>query len=180
MGRRAPRDRFMPDVWVFPGGRVERGDARASAASELRPGVARRLAAHTRPELGRGLAVAALRETWEETGVALGRPDAATGSLVPELGRIDYVARAITPTTSPIRYHARFFVARSEDATGRLQSGPELVELRWVRLGEALRLPAIDVTRAVLREVEAWTSGRRRAGTPLVHYRSGRMHVRRS
>ena len=39
MGRRHKTLRFMPDVMVFPGGRVDPGDAAAPAASELRPEV---------------------------------------------------------------------------------------------------------------------------------------------
>ena len=43
MGQRARGHVFMPDKWVFPGGAVDRPDALASAASELRPEVEAKL-----------------------------------------------------------------------------------------------------------------------------------------
>src|SRR3974390_2920267 len=72
MGRRNDRHTFMPGLWVFPGGRVDRGDHHAPAASDLRPEVAAVFAAHGRP--GRALAMAAVRETFEEAGLLLAEP----------------------------------------------------------------------------------------------------------
>src|SRR5262249_32706139 len=63
-GRRPGHPKFMPGVWVFPGGAVDRGDNkpwRVEAAAE-----------HLPPRLAR-CARAALRETWEEVGVLVGR-----------------------------------------------------------------------------------------------------------
>ena len=37
MGRRHGGHDFMPDKWVFPGGRIDRSDFRAPYASDLRP-----------------------------------------------------------------------------------------------------------------------------------------------
>ncbi|MDB5483172.1 MAG: hydrolase, partial [Caulobacteraceae bacterium] len=44
MGRRHSSHNFMPDKWVFPGGRIDRADFRAPYATDLRPEVAARLA----------------------------------------------------------------------------------------------------------------------------------------
>ena len=68
------------------------------------------------------LATAAVRETWEETGVMIAAPGdvgPAPGAtfdemqrrgVAPALGRLVYLGRAITPARHPIRFHARFFL----------------------------------------------------------------------
>ena len=62
---------------------------------------------HGHVEYGERPADGAARETLEETGLALGEADGF------ELHRLDYWLRAITPSSSPIRFHARFFAAES-------------------------------------------------------------------
>jgi 8-oxo-dGTP pyrophosphatase MutT (NUDIX family) len=176
LGRRAARHRFMPNVYVFPGGRLDRADLAATPSEPLRAEVEARLCARCRPEMARALAVAAVRETFEETGLAFG--EVRQGRLSPALAALDYVARAITPPDSPIRYHARFFAARAEDARGELRDSEELSDLRWVRLEEALRLPLVDVTEFVVQEIARRVSGWTPPGAPLFHYRGGRACVR--
>jgi len=176
LGRRPPRDRFMPDVWVFPGGRVDPRDRAASAASELRPEVAARLRADAGPSLARALAVAAIRETREETGLELGARRA------PDLAAVDYLARAITPAGNPIRYHARFFAVDARRLGGTLRASDELLDLDWWPLARALELPLVNVTRVVLEEALRWSrdpASVRDARAPLIHYRRGRILVRR-
>lgn len=175
LGRREPRGRFMPNVYVFPGGRVDRHDARAPARSELRAPVAARLQDSCTPTRARALAVAAVRETFEETGLRFG--PVQDGVLLPELGGLEYIARAITPSPLPVRYHARFFVARAERAEGRLAGSGELLDLRFVPLREARRLRVIDVTTFVLDHLERILAGERPEGLPLYHYsrRKGRV-----
>jgi 8-oxo-dGTP pyrophosphatase MutT (NUDIX family) len=179
MGRREPRDRFMPDVYVFPGGRVDPTDALVPAKSELRPHVAARLERTTSQARARAraLAVAAIRETFEETGLVLGERDSA--GLRPSLGHLDYVARAITPAGNPIRYHARFFLADGETLDGELRSNGELLDLAWVPIGKALELNIIDVTEFVLGEAAAHLSGSAEPGVPFVHYHRGTRRIRR-
>jgi len=177
MGRRARGNRFMPDVYVFPGGGVRRTDARAAAASELRPRVQRHLERRASASLARALGVAALRETWEETGLALGRLE--RGTLAPDLAQLDYIFRAITPTDSPIRFHARFFAADAAAATGALRSNGELLDLDWFTLEEARQLPLIDVTADVLDELERHLQGSPPRRVPLFHYRNGRRRLTR-
>lgn len=177
MGRRARAHRFMPEVFVFPGGGVHRGDARARATSELRPPVRERLEERAPASLARALGVAALRETWEETGLALGSVDGE--ALAPDLARLDYIFRAITPTDSPMRFHARFFTAPAAGATGELRSNGELLDLDWFTLERARRLPLIDVTLDVLDELERHLRGTRAPRVPLFHYRNGRRRLTR-
>ncbi len=177
MGRREPRDRFMPDVYVFPGGRVDPSDARRRAASELRPEVAARLERAVSPARARAIAVAAVRETYEETGLVLGT--AAGPDFHPSLQPLEYIARAITPSGNPIRYHARFFLADAAAVHGRLRSNGELLDLAWVPIPRAFELNVIDVTQVVLREVASRLAGTAAQGVPLIHYHRGIQHIRR-
>jgi putative (di)nucleoside polyphosphate hydrolase len=69
MGKRHPGHRFMPDVMVFPGGRVDPDDHRGEAISELRAEPMRLLERRATPARARALGIAAARELFEETGV---------------------------------------------------------------------------------------------------------------
>lgn len=143
MGRRPARSRFAPDVFVFPGGAVDAADRAAAPLAPLSPACARRTAAP--PGLAQALAMAALRETEEETGVVL-RSD---------LSGLRLLARAITPTSSPVRFHARFFVADADQTQGEHAETAELSDLAYRPLEDALQLPLFDVTEIVLRRLAA-------------------------
>ena len=166
MGRRHGGHNFMPDKWVFPGGRIDPSDFRAPVATELRPEVAERLATTAPPKRARALALSAVRETFEETGLLLAkpanprpgagpwRPFLEQGAL-PDLAALDFIARAVTPPMVPKRFDARFFMADAENLIS-LERQPdcgELAEIAWVELDEALALDLPTVTSFVLREV---------------------------
>ena len=167
MGRRPRRQVFMPDHYVFPGGGVEPCDRWVRPATELRASVTARLARSATAARARSLAAAAVRETFEETGLALGlrapaeigpvRPEwrafHATG-LAPALDRLDYIYRAVTPPGLPRRFNARFFLANADDAAGSLDGNGELLDLGWVPVAEAITLPLPYITAVVLEEVE--------------------------
>lgn len=178
MGKRAKRHKFLPDVYVFPGGRVDARDASVAPLRPLPPAVEAAVAANCSSRRAQALAVAAVRETFEETGLALGEP--AGDAFRPDLGGLQYLARAITPSASPIRFHARFFLADAEPAAGRLGGSGELIDLRWTSLRQALQLPLADVTEFLLGELE-----RRIAATdwrepvPFWGYRNGIARIRR-
>ncbi|MDD9947212.1 MAG: NUDIX hydrolase [Myxococcales bacterium] len=176
LGRREPKGRFMPDVYVFPGGRVDPADARAPACSEPRAEVLERLRRACPEGRARALAVAAVRETFEETGLQFG--ELCDGTLRPALSGLDYIARAITPSRLPVRYHARFFVARGEHATGDLGGSGELLDLRYVPIQQATTLRIVDVTAFVLRHLQDLLAGEAPSGVPLYHYRQGKGRVR--
>lgn len=177
MGKRAARHRFLPHHYVFPGGRVDRSDHRLAPLVPLRSDVATRLSACCAPGRARALAVAAVRETWEETGLLLGECEA--GVLRPALDRLDYVLRAITPAASPIRFHARFFLAEASAAAGQLRGNGELLDLAWRPLEASLRLPIADVTEFILREMVSAPAARRRGhDVPVFWFRAGRARVR--
>jgi 8-oxo-dGTP pyrophosphatase MutT (NUDIX family) len=166
MGRRHGGHDFMPDKWVFPGGRIDPGDYRAPSATELRPDVAHRLERTGPARRARALALAAIRETFEEAGLLLARPAKprkragpwreflGRGALA-DLDALDFVARAVTPPASPKRFDARFFLADAARLLSLDRAGDcgELDEIAWVGLGEALRLDLPSVTRFVLKEL---------------------------
>jgi 8-oxo-dGTP pyrophosphatase MutT (NUDIX family) len=166
MGRRHGGHDFMPGKWVFPGGRIDPADFRAPCATELRPQVAARLEKTAPAPRARALALAAVRETFEEVGLLLAKPAPsrpgagpwreflAQGAL-PDLAALDFVARAVTPPMAPKRFDARFFMAEAERLIS-LERRPdcgELDEIAWVDLDEALGLDLPTVTRFVLREI---------------------------
>ena len=78
MGRRHERHSFMPGKFVFPGGAVDEADAQVCPAVDLdsRSLAKLMLRMRGRPSArrARALAMAAVRETFEETGLILGRP----------------------------------------------------------------------------------------------------------
>ncbi|MFM9888548.1 MAG: NUDIX hydrolase [Burkholderiales bacterium] len=177
MGRRAGKHRFMPNVYVFPGGRVDDSDHRVEPLSPLREVVHARLAREGGPARARALAVAAVRETWEETGLVLG--DVHAGKLRPALGRLDYLIRAITPAESPIRFHARFFAAQVEASDGVVQGNGELLDLEWRSVSECLKLPVADITEYVIGNLDRLIHGRSpHAPVPLFAFRNGRLAIR--
>ncbi|MGH6958185.1 MAG: NUDIX hydrolase, partial [Caulobacteraceae bacterium] len=166
MGRRHGGHDFMPDKWVFPGGRIDPSDFRAPVASELRPHVAERLATGPQARRARALALSAIRETFEETGLLLARPGAARPTkgpwrtflaqgALPDLDALDYIARAVTPPMVPKRYDARFFMADAERLVSleRQADCGELDEIAWFELDDALQLDLPDITRFVLKEL---------------------------
>jgi len=195
LGKRHAGHAFMPNKYVFPGGALDPADRRMSVAAPLDPQVEAKLMAATRrpsPTFARALALAAIRETFEETGLAVGlaavgaprrAPEgawtrfAATGVL-PALDGLDLVARAITPAGRPRRYDARFFVADASSiafrAEGVVHDAAELVELIWTPLDEALRLDLPQITRAVLDDLAAATRIGMDRARPRPFYRQSR------
>ena len=165
----------MPDVFVFPGGRVETEDQKLPIAGGVDPRVAKQLSHAGSERRVRALATAAIRETWEETGLTVG--EIQDGQLRPDLSALSYLGRAITPSESRIRYHARFFAAPANCAHGQLTGNGELIDLRWVGIEEALALPIIDVTEALLEHIRSIHSGEQR-GALFIHYRRGVQMVR--
>jgi 8-oxo-dGTP pyrophosphatase MutT (NUDIX family) len=175
LGRRADTARFMPGRYVFPGGRVAPADRRPWAGEATTP-----------PNLPCPAARAALRETFEETGLLVGRPDRTpprTGDLTPiersfiarglapALDRLTYLGRAITPSSSPIRFHARFFLADGGDAVGNLDGGTELVDLQWRDVDAEPPGPLPVATGYYLkRAVALWRGGERTSDVPLLYF----------
>ncbi len=170
MGMRGAGHRFMPNRLVFPGGRVDRADLRAPAATPLAPHVRALVEKSASAALAHGLAIAVARELEEETGLSLGTP--------PALGALDYLCRAVTPPGLPIRFNARFFVIEASHARGTLAGSGELEGLRYYPIEEALALDLALATRFVLENLKLWLtlSPQERAArttTPLLRFRRG-------
>jgi len=181
MGRRHPNHKFMPNKFVFPGGRVDPEDRRMAIAGVFDVTVEEQLLRRVvRPsrQRARALALAAIRETFEETGILLGSrefgapevsiegPWAEFGvhGVFPTLEGIRLLARAITPPRRPRRFDTRFFVADksmiAHQKEGMVGPHSELLDLAWVTLAEteAMELPVI--TRVVLQDLaEAMRDG---------------------
>jgi 8-oxo-dGTP pyrophosphatase MutT (NUDIX family) len=123
--------------------------------------------------LGRSLALAAIRETFEETGLMLGTrehgaPESAPEGpwraflergVFPDLESLQLVARAITPPRRPKRFDTRFFAVDRSSIVGEVPGhvGPdaELIETAWVSLKEARALDLPSITQVILEELEA-------------------------
>lgn len=176
MGKRHPGHKFMPGKYVFPGGRVDPGDRRMAATGALPQICEDRLLARTlrpSPSKARALALAAIRETFEETGLLFGssefgapdRPptgswsDFAAHSIYPDLSSVTFVARAITPPRRPKRFDTRFFTVDAAAIAVRIEgvTGPdsELIDLVWVDFDEARELDLPTITKVIIQEVEA-------------------------
>ncbi|WP_138468911.1 NUDIX hydrolase [Poseidonocella sp. HB161398] len=170
MGQRGARAVFMPSKFVFPGGAVDPGDAAVPLAGLPDPVCMERLGEGVDPALPASLVAAAVRETWEETGLVLGRPGlwpdppadwqgfAATGH-VPSGAGLRFFFRAITPPGRPRRFDARFFLADADallhEADDFSRASDELSALQWIPLSEARRFDLPFITEVVLAELAA-------------------------
>ena len=148
MGLRGAGHKFMPNKLVFPGGSVDPVDAKAPAAAEPAPHVMALLGKGAKPRLARAIVMAAARELEEETGLSLGSPPALDG--------LDYLGRAVTPPTRPIRFNARFFVVPAAAVSGTLAGSGELEDLQYWELEAALALDLAVPTRAVIGLLQKW------------------------
>jgi 8-oxo-dGTP pyrophosphatase MutT (NUDIX family) len=175
MGKRASSHRFMPNKFVFPGGRLDVVDQRLQVRGELHPAVLTRLQKATRKEVTerklRGLALAAIRETFEETGLIIGREAPARCAtrhpiwlqyfrhdVEPPLESMDFIARAITPAYRTRRFDTRFFMIHDEfiygDPEHVARASGELNEIHWLTFAEARELDLPAVTRWAIDIVE--------------------------
>ncbi|MFK7730572.1 MAG: hypothetical protein AB8B48_03030 [Pseudomonadales bacterium] len=162
MGLRNKKHIFMPNVYVFPGGRCDPDDELLDLDNTLSPLQVERLCNSTSASRANVLGLTAIRETFEETGLIVGYPgstkttevpgwqDFYAQGFVPALDRLQYFARAITPEGSPRRFDARFFTVDATVAHGSLRSNGELLDLQWIELEKTGELELPTVTSLVL------------------------------
>lgn len=200
MGERHARHRFMPGKVVFPGGRLDRSDL------VLVPGAG--LAPHTEDLLlngrrgpaarrrARGLALAAIRETFEEAGLLIGTPDGGgrprsrapawraflDHGIAPDPARLHFLARAVTPPGMVRRFDTRFFLADAADVAA--ETAPptdELLRPSWRTFAEARASDVPLITRAILDLAESrlgeLAAGRITSAVPWFRVRHGRREV---
>lgn len=180
IGRRHRSHTFMPGRFVFPGGRTDPEDGRIPVAADLHPDEMARLVATTAKgstTRARAIALSAVRETYEEAGMLIGRradftttregwQGFAQAGVYPALDALRFIARAITPPGRTRRYDARFFAAWRDDVAVTLpEGGPtnELEEIIWLTIEEAKKAEIPSITRTILTELE-----RRLAEDPLL------------
>ncbi len=207
MGKRRPGARFLPDVYVFPGGALDAADAldvtvtqpgaeapagvpREVAAAAGAPGSAGRDPASRQTNLQsspwvRAMAArdalhagALVRAALREAQEESGWRWADASPPTLDATGLRYLGRAITPAQSPRRFHARFFAVPHT----RMQQDPhvdgELLDLRWVDARNPDRLPIIDVTEFMLAELRSALAGERE-GLPLLSYVKEAVRIRR-
>lgn len=191
MGCRSEGHDFMPNKYVFPGGRVDEEDASAPALTELSPDVDAALRVGAQRAV-RAFPLTAVREVFEETGLIVGRSTGAMAGVpaswsdyyaqgaAPSLATFSFLGRAITPPMRHKRFDARFFMADADDALIDDRppiDGRELNNLRWFTLPEVAQLDLPNVTRFVISEVEARLV-RQEAIKPFYLYWAATGHVR--
>lgn len=179
MLRRKSSMAFAPGAYVFPGGSVDTRDADEQVAwAGPEPGEWGQIF-DAPPQLARALVCAAVRETFEESGVLLAGPSAdsvvadTTGadweadrlalldrslSLAELLARRGLVLRSdllrpwsrwITPVIEERRFDARFFAAALPSQQRTRDVGGEAAEVAWVS-------PAAAIAMGRRREILLW------------------------
>jgi 8-oxo-dGTP pyrophosphatase MutT (NUDIX family) len=198
VGRRHDKVVFMPGKFVFPGGRVDATDNRIPVAAPIPKALEANLlrgSPKITPSRARSLAIAAIREACEETGLCLGRKSDgaaplegawkpfADAGLLPDPSSLFLIARAITPPGRVRRFDTRFFTADASAIThhvpGVVHADAELVELVWVEIGSKPLADLHTMTKNVLSELEkrlATGPLRHDAAVPFFHFYGGRMH----
>jgi 8-oxo-dGTP pyrophosphatase MutT (NUDIX family) len=169
MLRRKPSMAFAPGAFVFPGGSVDPRDADEQVAWAGPAAAEWGRIFDAPPDLARALVCAAVRETFEESGVLLAGESATSVvadttsddweadrnalldrslSLAELLARRGLVLRAdllrpwsrwITPVLEPRRFDTRFFAAELPPGQRTRDVGGEASEVAWVVPGEALQ-----------------------------------------
>lgn len=171
LGRRNAGQVFLPNKWVFPGGRVDdadRGDDDAAAAAD-----ARHLLPEGAPDPLLAFARAGVRELHEETGFTIAQRAEAEADALHAL--LTPVARAITPPGRVRRYDTWFFIVRRERLSGALGPGDgELLDAAWFTVAQARDLDLPIITRYVLEDALAHLAAEPPSGpVPIPFYAQG-------
>ncbi len=202
MGRRRPQQVFLPNKFVFPGGRADKVDRAIPATDELGVGEQSKLLIDMKGTASaaraRGLALAALRETYEEAGILIGQPAGTAAKdeappaveqmgtwagffderVRPRLSPLTFLARAITPPGRPRRYDTRFFLVDAQHVAKTVTPpDDELQELGWFTIEELRRLDLPNITRAVIEDLNEYLEEKARGSSdwavPYYYFRAG-------
>ena len=168
MGTRSTKSGFMPQKIVFPGGGVELEDGLAPCLEKLSPDIH----AKTKPLQGpvaEAFGLACIRETYEETGLKVGRDHKVEpkslgeswmkylqSGVTPSLEHLRFVGRAETPPHMPRRYDTWFFMADAEQVIVGSKDpidSAEMTNLSWFRIEYALAQDLPSITRFALLNV---------------------------
>ena len=200
MGRRHEAHRFMPGKVVFPGGKVDREDYTLSGIGDLAPKTRElllaRMSGKPSGRRARAIALAAIREAYEETGILVGltahkdtilprsrswRPFFNHG-VVPDVEPLGLIARAITPPGMVRRFDTRFFLAEARSIAGQVAPpSDELEAPDWFTFDEARQSDIPSITGTVLdlaeQRLNELRAGRLRPQAPFLYFRHGRRVV---
>ncbi len=172
MGRRHMKHAFMPGKFVFPGGRTDPNDSRIGVATPLDPAEEIKLigtGSRATAARARAIALSAIRETYEEAGLLIGRRGPFTTNkadwqgfvehgIQPALAGLRFVARAITPPGRVRRFDTRFLSVWKDEVALELEDGGpthELEELVWLPIAEAKEADIPSITRTILGDLES-------------------------
>src|ERR1700709_2163911 len=199
VGKRHDKVVFMPGKFVFPGGRVDKSDTRIPVAAPITKALEANLlkgSPKIAPSRARSLAVAAIREACEETGLCLGLKNNGAApnlggpwkaftdaGLLPDPSGLLLIARALTPPGRGRLFDTRFFTADASSIThhvaGVIHAEAELVELVWVEIGSQPLANMHPMTKRVLTELETRLAAGpldHGAEVPLWHFYGGEWH----
>jgi 8-oxo-dGTP pyrophosphatase MutT (NUDIX family) len=198
LGRRRLDMVFMPGRYVFPGGRVDPGDRQLPVEADLNPVDLKKLLVAMKgiPSTvrARALALAAVRETFEEAGLLIGTPAHTTAppkakvwrdffahGFQPALTKLTFFARAITPPGRPRRFDTRFFCVPADAIVHKIAiADGELSDLEWHSIAQARSLELPNITRVVLEDlgerIAAGAMHKSDVPVPFYHRRSGNFH----
>ena len=196
MGQRGKSAAFMPNKFVFPGGALDAEDAQVPLAQPLHDTCLRRLRDRSDHDKANALAAAAVRELWEEAGLALGATATAPDGLPadwrsffdlglgPSGDGMRFIFRAITPPGRPRRFDARFFLVDADRLAGDpddfTHAQEELSHLQWIPLSQARDYDLPFITEVVLAEVEnRIDSADDDLPVPFFYHQDGRSHFLR-
>ncbi len=173
MGQRAKRHDFMPSVYVFPGGRVDRADSYAPYVSDLSPRTQSILESLYSPRRARAIVLASIRETFEETGLMLGQAQAWTRNLnhsgwdgfrkqgyTPDLSDIEVFGRAVTPPYRHKRFDTWFFISWLDSGRSDIADSAELLNVDWFSFDEIEVLETARATDMMIDVLKSYLSGR--------------------
>ncbi|MCJ8322377.1 MAG: NUDIX hydrolase [Rhizobiales bacterium] len=203
MGKRHASHTFMPNLYVFPGGGVDIADGRVI----LPKGVDSQISKTTQKQLliqmrgrktvskARALVLAAIRETFEETGYIIGYPNGHiqktkstawqsffnTG-YAPTCAQCKFIGRAITPPYHVRRYDTRFFALWADELPNGLQQhglgSDELEQLIWLPIDDFGSVELPSITQAMILELKKQIKNQAfidDAPIPFYHFRHNKM-----
>jgi 8-oxo-dGTP pyrophosphatase MutT (NUDIX family) len=195
MGKRRMEQVFMPGKYVFPGGRADKDDKIVQSADELPPVETAKLLLDMKGNpsaaRARGLALAAIRETFEEAGLLVGRhvgsavattaagwEDFLGHGYLPRPADLTFFARAITPPGRPRRYDTRFFCCDVSAVTHRIDANDgELSGLHWLTIEDTRGIDLAPITRVILEDLtdrlNASNPAAADAAVPYYHFKGG-------
>lgn len=171
LGFRSRKHDFMPEVYVYPGGRVDRSDSFAPYAGQIDPRTARILGAALPPARIRACVLAGIRETFEETGLIIGRKAPSPRNMndagwdgfhaagyLPAIDRLSVFGRATTPPYRPKRFDTWFFHTHLTDteAAQPVADSVELLDIQWAPLKTAHELKMHVITESMIGELRKY------------------------